>query len=417
MIPTLGWLGRALVAMTTLGVGLAPSVARANDAADGATDHASSAYVHTVGGDDVAVGGALSAIERRADTALALEAQIIAGVRSTHTDAEDFPEFVLDRAELGTTFSSGFFRSELQLESLRSTSPQSVFGIDGDSILIRVRTAWGAGRWEVGPGAIEARLGLIPDSWRELLEQPYNLRGVSATLSERAGYFAASDLGGAVLWDAWQRRVQLSVQFANGEATNQPERNRGKNTLVAGSFSPLATLVRQGELRLSLLGGWQRGTEGFANGRNHRVATALALETPWIDAGAEYVRGWGWQARPDIVSDAVGVYANGALGTRWVGLAVRHDRVNTDLAIEEATTQRTAVALYSDLIAPTLVAADADAAGEAFGNIVRLYVGVEFDRVGAASGPLPGVPAAADATRVMLLLHAHGVRSFRFSNP
>jgi hypothetical protein len=354
-----------------------------------------------------------TAFQTRGRAQVLLEGQTFAGFRSSQTATEDFSEFVLDRAELGTTLLTGRFGSELRLEAIRSVSPQSVMGIDGDSLLLRVKRAWAFGRQELGPGAVEGRLGLIPDVWKELLENDYDLRGLAPTLSERAGYFDTSDLGLMAGWDGWENRVRVRVQVSNGEGRSQPERNTGKNTTVAATFTPVAVDVHRGPIRVSVHGAWRQGSEGFANARSHRMATGLTFVAPCPRAGVEYVRALGWDGRPEVVSEALGMYANSYFGTRWIGGAVRHDRVNTDTAREQAGVQRTTIALYTDLLGQVDSRQVVRPPLSLGFDLVRLYAAVELDRYQDNAGALPGVADASNATRWMLLLTANGFRALR----
>jgi hypothetical protein len=345
---------------------------------------------------------------------LSLEAQLFARYGSTGTDGESLDAFTLDRAELGAMYRFGAWGAELRMEAIRSSGPQSVMGIDGDSLLMRLKRGWGYGRFSLAADhQVEVRAGLIPDAYKELLENDYDLRGLAPTMTERAGFFDTADLGAMVGYDGFDRRIRARFEVANGEGRNQVERNDGKNTTFALTVTPVAIRVHRGPLRISLHGAVRDGSVGVGSARNHRIAAGLTFVGPCPRAGFEFVRAAGYAGRGEQVARGWGVWANSYFATHWIGGAVRHDSVAADVDVVDGTVRRTTIALYSDLAgAVTSEVSTRPPLGLGF-NLVRLYAAVELDRFQENAGALPGSGGVADTTRYMLMLQANGFRSWR----
>lgn len=350
---------------------------------------------------------------------LALEAQLVTRLVSTQTAGDDFTEFLIDRAELGAMYRYGQWGAELRLEAIRSSSPGSVMGIDGDSLLLRLKRGWGFGRFQLTPyHSVEVRAGLIPDAYKELLENDYDLRGLAPTMTERARFFDTADIGAMVGWDGWEQRVRLRVELSNGEGRNQVERNNGKNTTIAFTVTPLALRVHRGPLHISIHGAWRDGSLGVGNARNHRLAAGVTFVGPCPRAGFEFVRASGYDGRAEQVAQGWAVWANSYFATHWIGGAFRYDSVVPDVDVtgddvRSRGTRRITAALYSDLFgAVTSEQRTRPPLGLGF-SLMRVYAAVEWDRFDELAGVLPGSGSAANTTRYMLLIQANGYRSWQ----
>jgi hypothetical protein len=330
--------------------------------------------------------------------------QVFAGWDSTRAGDDTFHELVLRRAELGvalmhTPTDAGLL---INMESLRSAGPQSLFGVDGDSIILRAKHAFGVWRPALGAGRFEVRAGLIPDVWIDAVEGGYDLRGAAPLLSERARLFDTSDLGASVGYAALDGLVSGRVSLTNGEGRSQRELNSGKNITAVLSARPLTLMMLGEEAALSLHLAWRDGSTGVASAASHRLAASATLAHPQLFAGAEYVRATGWQGRGDVEADAVGAWANAAPWLPWLGVYGRYDRVmiaerpDADVTLMHA-------GLYADLVRATSVERPI------FGfPQVRLYIGWAGERHEALAAPLPGAASANDLDAFMLTLSARG---------
>jgi opacity protein-like surface antigen len=329
---------------------------------------------------------------------LQLESQVFAGGQWVSTQEESFNEFYLSRAEVGLWSFWDQRRAlgaELRLEAVRAAGPQSVLGVDGDSLVLRVKRGWGFVRHHWGPVAAEGRLGLIPDPWVDVLVQHYQLRGLSASLSERGLFFDTSDLGAALHLDLWGGLAQVRLAATNGQGRNQVEQNTGKNTTALLVLRPLSmdTPTRPTELRL--VAAWRDGSQGVGSSRDHRLALGALWTSPWVDLGLEWLQAWGYLGLGQLKARGVGAWASGPLGLPWLGGALRLDHLLTDVE-QPDTSQLTATgALYVDLAEPGLPPAP---------RRMRVYLAYSQETFGQDAGALPGAPALSDLRRVMLLL-------------
>jgi hypothetical protein len=125
------------------------------------------------------------------DACLTLDSELFTGFRrSALAGGRKLSEFALDRAELGTQM---WWRPHwrvdlgvaLRVEAVRSAGPQSLIGIDGNSLVMRLAQAYGHGAVHLGPIDIGVRFGQIPERWIEQLEKGYDTRGADPLASDR----------------------------------------------------------------------------------------------------------------------------------------------------------------------------------------------------------------------------------------
>jgi hypothetical protein len=346
---------------------------------------------------------------RGKDACLTLDSELFAGFRrSALAGGRKFSEFALDRAELGTQL---WWRPHWRLdtgaatriEAVRSAGPQSLIGIDGNSLVMRLAQAYGHAAVHVGPISIGLRGGLIPERWIEQVEKGHDTRGADLLASDRALMFDRADLGATLTISGWKSLVELDASFTNGEGRAQQELNRGKNMTLLLSVRPLRRRVAKGPLALAIHGLYRDGSFGLAvdgaPGRNHRIAAALTFQSPWAFAGAEYVRALGFNARPDLVSDTLGAWASAYLFRNYLGFMTSYARIRQDVATAGTQVDVVTAGLF----------------GDAFGyrlrnrRRLRLHAGYQYEGYGAAAGPVPGAPEAATTHRFMLQLTAQGL--------
>ncbi len=343
------------------------------------------------------------------DACLTLDTELFAGFRrSALAGGRKFSEFALDRAELGTQL---WWRPHWRLdtgaatriEAVRSAGPQSLIGIDGNSLVMRLAQAYGHAAVHVGPISIGLRGGLVPERWLEQVEKGYDTRGVDPLASDRTLMFDRADLGATLTVSGWNSRVELDASITNGEGRAQQELNRGKNTTLILTARPLRRRVAKGPLALAIHGLYRDGSYGLAldgaAGRNHRIAAALTFQSPWAFAGAEYVRALGFNARPDLVSDTLGAWASAYLFRNYLGIMASYAHIRQDVATPDTQVNVVTAGLF----------------GDAFGYLLRnrrrlrLHAGYQYEGYGAAAGPVPGAPEAATTHRFMLQLTAQGL--------
>lgn len=347
--------------------------------------------------------GAPAEVDSEAPSTIVLAGDVFAGFHHDSTDAESASEFVLERAEIGASWLwQGRFGGEVRVEGLRSAGPNSAFGVAGDSVLLRVKRAHAFAMLDLGPGQALVDAGMVRDAWTGTLLPHYDHRGLSPLLSQQAGLFDDSDLGGTVGWRGLDDRLTVLAQLTNGEGRALPEQNAGKNMTLVASGVPVAASIHRGDIRVGLHAVYRQGSVGIGSARDHRYGGALTLQFPCPQAGIEYIRALGYAGEGDREAAAIGAWASSWLGTHWAGLALRYDQIDTDTALDDAVFRRTTVAAFSDLLDP------ADAGRS---NLLRVYAGVELDRFGDDAGPVPGGAAAVDTTRLFVraVLRGRGV--------
>ncbi len=328
--------------------------------------------------------------------------QIFARYATYQRDDEAmFQAFELQRAELGL----GFLHRRrhgmvVNVEGIRSAGSRSTFGIDENSMVLRVKHAFATSSPALRFGELTMRAGLIPDVWVEVVEQAYDLRGISALGSERSGLYASSDLGASLSYALWDERLELRASLMNGEGRNQVELNPGKNTTVILTGRQPLFAWRGHRARLAAHISWRDGSQGFSSLASHRLAGALTLEHPTLFAGVEAVRAQGHSGSGALTGGHLGIWANVAPVVDWAGLYVKAQvfRPNLDADAQRRILQ---AGLYADLIAPN--AAPRNILG--FPRL-RSYLGYEGLLDDPDAAPVAGVASATNQHALMLTLSA-----------
>ncbi len=326
----------------------------------------------------------------------AIDGELFAGYRHEDREEQRFDAVELERGEAGLGLDWSIAEAELRLESLRSAGPDSLSGIDGDSLVLRVKRAWGGVSTCAAGFELAARGGLVADPWVAALERSYDHRAAAATLAESSALFDTSDLGGT-LTAAWAGRVRIDVAVSNGEGRAEPEQNRGKD-LTAVAEARLVELPILGETAwLAVAGGARDGSRGLGSARDHRAMGALVLAGPHLGAGIEVVRGWGADGRPELEPRGAGGWLGGVTPIRLGGMA-RFDVLDHDSAVADDWQRTFTAALTYDLVPSALSARQR----------LRVLAGLSLERAGDAAPPLPGAAAAFDRTVAFVVVEARG---------
>ena len=312
----------------------------------------------------------------------------------TSTDAGRTTAFELRRAELGAGVEvPGRGGAELRLEAIRAAAPGSAIGIDGNSLVVRVKRAWAFAMWDTGAVRLEARGGLVPDPWLEAVEVDYGLRALALTAAESGGLVASSDLGLGAVITAWDERLRAQLDLTNGEGRNQLEQNDGKN--LSAALTVEAARFAGGRLLVHAYG--RDGSTGAGSVRSHRLAGAVTLALPRASAGVELVRALGVAERPDVTAFAFGGWGE-VRPVERAGVAARLDVLALDGPVDQdVRTTRVSLAAFHDVWRTPRAAGHASLS-------LRAYLAGQLDRTDADASPVPGVPAATDATRLLLIL-------------
>ncbi len=343
------------------------------------------------------------------DARLTTYGQLFSSYDQDFSDAQNFNEFRLERAQLDVVFAwqkwAGF---DIGVEAVRSAGPDSLFGIDQNSIVARFKYGFASATPKLGPGVAQLRAGLIPELWIESVEAGYELRGVSPLAAESSRMFDTSDLGASAGYSAWDGLAQLRISLTNGEGRNQVELNSGKNTTIVLDVRPLTVHFWGGEGVLGLHAGWRDGSQGLGQRRNHRAMAAVTFRHPRLGAGVEYERAFGYLGRGSRDADVFGAWANVAAVSHWLNIFGRFDHLTTDLDTDSSNVDSLYVGVFTDLL-PRAALPEA--------RRLRLYVGYRHRAFGDNAGPVPGAPAAANVDAVFATVEARGLLTSNTTEP
>lgn len=334
-------------------------------------------------------------------------AQVFSGIDATLAATEPetlVPQFRLDRADLGGGFVyEDFVGVVVRFETIRSAAPQSAFGIDGDSLLPRLKLGYGTVQphftlFDI-PIEIEGRAGLLPSPWLSRVERHLGSRGLQALAAETNGFFPTSDLGVAVNASIGGL-IDLGISMENGEGKNEVERNPGKNiTAVVGAGHAVGALFGS-DVSIGGLVLYRDGSVGAGAARDHRVAGAVFVDHDLAHVVVEGVYGLGFAARAEQEPAVVSVAVDASVWPTFLGISGRYAVVSADTGVADAWSQQYTVALFSDL--------GLSLSTSRLLRRVRVYAGVAGNSVGANAGPFPGVPAAGEAWRGFAAVEFNG---------
>lgn len=316
------------------------------------------------------------------------------------TESDSFNRFDLRRAELGAGWSSELGGAYVNVEAIRSAGPDSFAGIDGNSLVMRVKHGFGLVRPRVGPGRVLAYAGLITDPWIRSVESGYSLRGYSALLSERGRFFDTSDLGFGLGYDLWDGFLELHWALSNGEGRNEVEQNSGKNATFVLTARPLEFALFGSPAHLGIHAAYRDGSIGVSSAQNRRIAAALTLEHDRFGGGAEFIQALGYSGVGSRDARGFGAWAHAFVWQHWFGLTARYDWLDSNIEADDAVAQTVSAGLLGDVL-------EAD-------QPIRLRWFVRWVRqsVGTDAGPVPGVPGAGRSDAVMLTLEASAGPNF-----
>jgi len=329
----------------------------------------------------------------------------------TSRDGSSLSEFRLDRGELGAVVGLGhYFGTELRLESVRSAAEGGALGVDGDSIVIRVKRAQVFGDYDVDKLHLHGAAGITPDPWITALETDYPLRPLSATASERVLGWPTSDLAG--LGRVAYGPVRLSVSFGNGEGLDYPERNNGKTTTAVVEAEPLATAAAR--LRLAAVG--RDGSVGPGLVRDRRFGGAATLWTEMVSAGGELVKAYGIADRGDLEALALAGWAE-VRPLPMFAVVGRFTTVGYNNGGGRASSFGGAIALEPwrdtasiqlqhrgerDLNGNPKPETGCDRCKDAIGN-VRLWLALDHTTTSGTAMPIPGADAGTATTLLVIV--------------
>ncbi|HSO36899.1 MAG TPA: hypothetical protein VLT33_30445, partial [Labilithrix sp.] len=178
-------------------------------------------------------------------------------------------------------------RGRVLLEAVRSASEGSLVGVSGDSLVLRVREAYGAYR---PLDILEISGGVVPTLTIPELDGTWMMRAVAPSALEANALASPADLGVKVRSDLPGQYGWLALAAYNGEGYTSRELNRGKT--VEGAFE-LHPLPRGPLLPLGIFASYTNGSTSTVTARADRVTTGLVWQGVRIRGGAFFTYAWG----------------------------------------------------------------------------------------------------------------------------
>jgi hypothetical protein len=199
------------------------------------------------------------------------------------------------------------------IEGARAIDDGALSGIADDSLLLRLREAWGGYRIV---DLVELRVGLVPTLLTPWLTQHWGLRAIGRVGLREYDLLAPADLGAAAFIDLPEGFGRVGVSYTNGEGYSSRELNRGKNLELAADVHPFAFVS---ELRpLSLILGYTNGSLGAGSARSDRVVGGLSWDQPEVGAGVTTSYLLGLAERGEREGLLVDAWARGLLFEHWI---------------------------------------------------------------------------------------------------
>ncbi len=334
--------------------------------------------------------------------AAAVTGDLVGGAAGTFVPGADPGlAFTLERAEVGGTLEAApLAQAALRLEAMRSAGAHSAFGIDGNSLLLRVKHAWGAvtPAFQVAevPVALTVRAGLVPEPWLERLEPMLGTRALGPVPSERAALLDASDLGVSARATVDVGLVALELSVRNGEGLRELELNVEKDVVaLVSSTVPFEAAGEAWDVSVALMG--RHGSRGVAGIDEERVGVALGGGHRLGRIGSELLWARGDEGRAERDRVLAAAFGDAMVVERWLGVVARGQLDVTDVALADSLAASAAVGLFSDL----------GLAAEGAVRRMRILVALGGSWTQQNAG-LAGVPAASSQVQVLLLLEAQG---------
>ena len=198
-------------------------------------------------------------------------AQYALELRDGADDSLDwYHEFELERAHLGVAMGYEEGLGRVLVEAVRSASEGALIGVGGDSLVMRLREAYGGYTlFEM----LSLKAGVVPTLTIGRLEGAAAMRPIVRTGTEAAGLTSPADLGATAALTIPAGYGWVAAGGFNGEGYTSRELNRGKNFEVSAEVHPFAFF--EPVEPLALFGSYAGGSTGTGLAKANRVTAAL----------------------------------------------------------------------------------------------------------------------------------------------
>lgn len=214
-----------------------------------------------------------------------------------------FHLFDVPRVHAALDLRDDVYRGRVVLEAVRSSAEGALIGVAGDSLVLRLREAYGAVKpWK----PMEIAAGVVPTLTIPELDGTWMLRAVAPSLAEQSALQSPADLGVRIRADLPNNWGYGAAAVYNGEGYTGRELNRGKSTEFAAAFRPNPS----GPLApLALFGSLYLGSSGVLAARSDRATASLLWQGERVRAGVSFIYGWGYALAGDQRAWGVSAYA------------------------------------------------------------------------------------------------------------
>ncbi|HEX7666712.1 MAG TPA: hypothetical protein VF407_19425 [Polyangiaceae bacterium] len=221
--------------------------------------------------------------------------------RSQTGSSDWFHEFDLPRAHGAIDGRYKDVGGRIVLEAVRSASEGALIGVSGNSLVLRIREAYGS--WNPIE-AVKLQAGVIPTLTIPEFDGTWMLRAIAPSTIESAGLEAAADLGASASWDLPKKYGRIAIAGYNGEGYASPELNRGKNVEAAAEIHPVPTGAM---LPFGVFVSGESGSTGTELARANRASGGLVWQGAKLRAGILGTYAWGVEdvgAQRAVLADA-----------------------------------------------------------------------------------------------------------------
>lgn len=261
-------------------------------------------------------------------------------------DGETGSGFELGRAELGARLHWDGVDAEARFETVRSAQPQSLFGIDRNSLVVRARWVRIGAGVDLGSVRLSGQAGLVADPFLDAVEDGYDLRDLTPLAAQTSGLLDQSDIGARFRLSGFDDRAALEVAFVNGEGATETERNDGVDTTILLHGVPLQSDLLGGS-HVQVTGFWRDGSRGAGAVQNDRWGVGVAGRSALGSVGVAYLVASGFNEQADREATDLEGWANATLVRGWLGVMGRYNRAELDTRVD-AHRQRITAGLYLD---------------------------------------------------------------------
>lgn len=219
--------------------------------------------------------------------------------------SEWFHSFELSRLHLGVRAAYGDVHARVLLEGTYASDSGSLFGVAGDSFVVRFREAW-AGAFFLGR-ALELRAGIVPTQALAILDTVSQLRPVEQSPFEAAALLSPADVGATLRYELPSQFGHLRLGVYNGDGYTQRELNRGKSIEGSVELHPLA--ASEALRPLTIFVSYLHGSEGVGSVRANRLVGALLWNASRWRGGVAMLEAWGMPGDGSLRGRSFDVFA------------------------------------------------------------------------------------------------------------